>query len=51
LARLPIDPRLVELADHGRIEEFDDPVVDLLAQRLDDVLAARPKPKPTISLI
>jgi hybrid cluster-associated redox disulfide protein len=51
LARLPIDPRVVELADNGRIEEIDDPAVDLLAARLMEVLAARPKPKATISII
>jgi hypothetical protein len=51
LARLPIDPRVVELADTGRIEELDDPVVDLLARRLTEVLAERPKPKATISII
>jgi hybrid cluster-associated redox disulfide protein len=51
LARMPIDPRIVELADSGRIEELDDPVVDLLAARLTDVLAERPKPKQTISII
>jgi Mrp family chromosome partitioning ATPase len=51
LARLPIDPRVVELADTGRIEEIDDPVVDLLARRLTEVLAERPKPKATISII
>jgi hybrid cluster-associated redox disulfide protein len=51
LARLPIDPRIVELADTGRIEEIDDPVVDLLAGRLTEALAARPKPKQMISII
>jgi hybrid cluster-associated redox disulfide protein len=51
LARMPIDPRIVELADTGRIEEIDDPVVDLLATRLMEVLAERPKAKATISII
>jgi hybrid cluster-associated redox disulfide protein len=51
LARLPIDPRIADLADAGRIEEIDDPVVDLLAARLTEALAARPKPKQTISII
>jgi hybrid cluster-associated redox disulfide protein len=51
LARLPIDSRVVELADSGRIEEIDDPMVDLLAARLTEVLAARPRPKPTISIV
>ncbi|MFN2459244.1 MAG: P-loop NTPase [Candidatus Velthaea sp.] len=51
LARLPIDPRLVESADAGRVEEIDDPVLDELAASLQRVLAAQPKLKPTISLI
>jgi hybrid cluster-associated redox disulfide protein len=51
LARLPIDGRLVELADTGRIEEIDDPFVDKLAARLVEVLAAQPKAKQTISII
>jgi hybrid cluster-associated redox disulfide protein len=51
LARLPIDPRIVELADTGRIEEIDDPLVDRLAGRLTEVLAERPRPKATISII
>ena len=52
LARLPIDPTLVSLADHGRVEEIDDPVVDVLAQKLEAAMAARPpKPAETISLI
>ena len=51
LARLPIDPRIVELADSGRIEEIDDPLVDALAARLTQVLADRPRPKQTISII
>jgi Mrp family chromosome partitioning ATPase len=51
LARLPIDSRLVELADSGRVEEIDDPFVDALATRLMAELALRPKPKQTISII
>jgi hybrid cluster-associated redox disulfide protein len=51
LARLPIDPRLVELADAGRIEEIDDPIVDLLAAELRGALLNRPKTKETISII
>jgi ATP-binding protein involved in chromosome partitioning len=52
LARLPIDPNLVALADHGRVEEIDDPVVDLLAGKLQAAMAQRPaKPPETISLI
>jgi len=52
LARLPIDPNLVALADHGRVEEIDDPVVDVLAEKLQAAMALRPpKPVETISLI
>ena len=51
LARLPIDGRLVELADSGRVEEIDDPFVDKLAARLMEVLAERPKVQQTISII
>jgi len=51
-ARMPIDPNLVALADSGRIEEIDDPIVDVLAQQLEAAMAARPaKPKETISII
>jgi Mrp family chromosome partitioning ATPase len=50
-ARLPIDPNLVALADNGRVEEIDDPVVDQLARQLDAAIAARPRPQETISLI
>ncbi|MDB5042902.1 MAG: hypothetical protein JWN27_3628 [Candidatus Eremiobacteraeota bacterium] len=51
-ARMPIDPNLVALADTGRVEEIDDPVVDVLAQQLIAAMAARPaKPKETISII
>ncbi len=52
LARLPIDPSIVDKADHGRVEEIDDPVVDVLAEKLQAAMAARPpKPEETISLI
>ena len=51
LARLPIDPALMTLADTGRIEEVDSPVVDRLAQALLGALAATPKAKETISII
>jgi hybrid cluster-associated redox disulfide protein len=51
LARIPIDPRLVALADTGRVEEIDDPICDALAASLVDSLAARPKQKETISII
>ncbi|HTD33432.1 MAG TPA: P-loop NTPase [Candidatus Elarobacter sp.] len=51
-ARMPIDPKLVALADTGRVEEIDDPIVDLLAEKLQAAMAARPpKPAETISLI
>ncbi|MBV8530113.1 MAG: P-loop NTPase [Candidatus Eremiobacteraeota bacterium] len=51
LARIPIDPAKAALADDGRIEELDDPICDLLAERLLAELAARPKAKETISII
>ncbi|HEY6486632.1 MAG TPA: P-loop NTPase [Candidatus Cybelea sp.] len=51
LARIPIDPVKLLLADEGRIEELDDPVCDLLADRLVAALEVRPKPKETISLV
>jgi hybrid cluster-associated redox disulfide protein len=51
-ARMPIDPKLVALADTGRVEEIDDPIVDVLAEKLRAAMAARPpKPAETISLI
>ncbi|BDE07357.1 iron-sulfur cluster carrier protein [Vulcanimicrobium alpinum] len=50
-ARMPIDPNLVALADAGRIEEIDDPIVDVLAQQLQRAMAARPKQAETISII
>ncbi|HZO95207.1 MAG TPA: P-loop NTPase [Candidatus Baltobacteraceae bacterium] len=51
LARMPIDPALVALADDGRVEEVDDPVVDVLAGGLEAAMASLRKPKETISLI
>lgn len=52
LARMPIDPNLVALADNGRVEEIDDPIVDVLAAGLERVMAMRPeKPAETISLL
>ncbi|MBV9102785.1 MAG: P-loop NTPase [Candidatus Eremiobacteraeota bacterium] len=51
LARVPLVPRIMELADAGRVEEIDDPVCDLLADGLVAALQAHPKPKETISLI
>ncbi|MGD1065961.1 MAG: Mrp/NBP35 family ATP-binding protein, partial [Vulcanimicrobiaceae bacterium] len=50
-ARMPIDPSMVALADSGRVEEIDNPVIDQLAAQLDAAIAARPRPKETISLI
>ena len=51
-ARLPLDPALVALADTGRVEEIDDPLVDVLAAALMNAMAALPaKPAETISLI
>jgi ATP-binding protein involved in chromosome partitioning len=51
LARIPIDPLKAKLADEGRIEELDDPVCDLLTERLLAAVEAHPKPKETISII
>ena len=51
LARMPLDPRMVELADSGRVEEIDSPMIDLLAGALEDVVAKQPKPQETISII
>ena len=51
LARIPIDPRKARLADEGRIEELDDPICDVLAERLLTAVEAHPKPKETISII
>jgi hybrid cluster-associated redox disulfide protein len=51
LARMPLDPELMALADAGRLDELDNPFCDLLASALLDALAAMPKAKETISLI
>jgi hybrid cluster-associated redox disulfide protein len=51
LARIPIDPVKARLADEGRIEELDDPICDILAERLLASVQAHPKPKETISLV
>jgi hypothetical protein len=51
LARIPIDQMKLTLADEGRIEELDDPICDLLADRLIEALEVHPKPKETISLV
>ncbi len=50
-ARMPVDPVLMALADSGRIEEVDAPIVDHLTAALLGALAAHPKPKETISII
>jgi Mrp family chromosome partitioning ATPase len=50
-ARIPIDPVKLLLADEGRIEELDDPICDVLAESLLSAIAARPKPKETISIV
>ena len=51
LARLPIDPTLMALADSGRLDELDSPLCADLAQSLLDAMAAKPKPPETISII
>ncbi|MGH7727650.1 MAG: P-loop NTPase [Vulcanimicrobiaceae bacterium] len=51
LARIPLSPAIMELADSGRTDEVDDPVYDQLASRVLEVLAARPRDAQTISLI
>jgi hybrid cluster-associated redox disulfide protein len=51
LARLPIDPSKARLADEGRIEEIDDTICDVLAERLLAQIEARPKSTETISIV
>ncbi len=51
LAQIPIDPRKLQLADEGRIDELDDPLCDRLAERLVEAIAVRPKIKETISIV
>jgi Mrp family chromosome partitioning ATPase len=51
LARVPLSPKIMELADSGRVDEVDDPICDLLARSLEERLAALPKKTETISLI
>lgn len=51
LARIPLVPRMMELADAGRVDEIDDPVSDELAAALSAALAAHPRETPTISLL
>jgi hybrid cluster-associated redox disulfide protein len=50
-ARIPLKPEWLELTDHGRIEEIDDPICDRLAEGLVEALAKVVKPQETISLI
>lgn len=42
LARIPIDPRISDLADHGRIEEYESPEFDELMRNFIAVAPARP---------
>lgn len=51
LARLPIDPEKARLADEGRIEEIDDAICDVLAERLLGAIDAHPRAKETISIV
>ena len=51
LARLPISPTLMAIADGGRLDEYDAPLLDELARALTAAMAAKPKPKETISII
>ncbi len=51
LARMPISPALMAIADAGKLDEFDSPLVDELATALLAGMAAKPKPKETISII
>jgi len=51
LARMPISPSLMGLADSGRIEETEDPICDDLAAALERALEAQPKVKETLSII
>jgi hybrid cluster-associated redox disulfide protein len=51
LARMPIDPTLMALADSGRLEETQSTVADDLARALIAALETTPKPKETISII
>jgi Mrp family chromosome partitioning ATPase len=51
LARMPISPDLMAIADAGKLDEFDSPLVDELANALLAGMAAKPKPKETISII
>jgi len=44
LARIPIDPRISDLADHGRIEEYESPEFDELMRNFVAVAPARAHP-------
>lgn len=51
LARLPIEPEVMERADTGRVEEIDEPWVDELAAAFARAVDSTPRVKETISLI
>jgi hybrid cluster-associated redox disulfide protein len=51
LARVPLRPEMMSLADAGRIEEIDDPICDELARSLDAAMASMTKVQETISII
>jgi Mrp family chromosome partitioning ATPase len=51
LARLPISPTLMAIADGGKLDEYEAPLLDELARALTAAMAAKPKPKETISII
>jgi hybrid cluster-associated redox disulfide protein len=51
LARVPIDPAMLEFADTGRVDEFAGAICDQLAEALVSAVASRPKPSETISII
>jgi hypothetical protein len=49
LATFP--PTLMAIADGGKLDEYDAPLLDALARALTAAMAAKPKPKETISII
>jgi hybrid cluster-associated redox disulfide protein len=51
LARVPLKPEIMALADTGRIEETEDPICDTLARALDAIMETIPKERETISLL
>jgi hybrid cluster-associated redox disulfide protein len=51
LARIPLKPDLMALADVGLVEEIDDPICDELARSLSTAVEALPKKHETISII